>query len=369
MMEQLQQMMEQSDQEGALELVRDEMAKEGRAWEIHLSLFPLVQRVTNPPFTNPHLPKMHGIIREFLSFLEADDLPALVRLEISEYTRRPKSALLAKPSCQPQIVSFSEIETAIREENREMAAALMQAFLVQQGNAELARRLLLLGSGYLDRSLGHSISCTAFILLEMIERRDQDPWPTLSALAECFCSGHFHTTPEIRTTADITTQEELDRHLLRATSGDGIVNLHHTITRYAVERVRHLLSETEYAHIIACWIDFLGSKEEAAPSTDTFAAEAAADYASFYQCFAKREEQPVLSALAGLIPSPEGRLRLGRYLIKGVCDQYQGDYNPHFLTGLGAALWVVDSYRDRPSIVMNALRQYLNYFQTSMTDH
>jgi hypothetical protein len=364
-MDQLLQRMEQSDREGAWELVRDEMAKEGRAWEIHLSLFPLVQRVLNPPFINPHLPKMYGIIREFLPCLEADDLPPLLRLEINEYTHRLKSALLAKPSSQPQSVSFSEIETAIREEDRERVFALMQAFLEQQGKAELARRLLLLGSGYLERSLGHSISCTAFILLEMIERRDQDPWPTLGTLAEYFCRGHFHTTPEIRTTADIAPQEELDRHLLRATSGDGIVNLHHTITRYAVERVRHLLSETEYAHMIACWIDFLGSKEEEAPPTDT-AAEAAADYASFYRCFSKREEQPVLSALAGLIPSPEGRVRLGRYLIKGVCEQYQGNYNPHYLTGLGTALWVVDRYRDRPSIAMNALRQYLNYFFTQM---
>ena len=51
-----------------------------------------------------------------------------------------------------------------------LVAALMLAFLEQLGNVELARRLLLLGSGYLNRSLGHSISCTAFILLEMIER-------------------------------------------------------------------------------------------------------------------------------------------------------------------------------------------------------
>lgn len=359
-MDQLLQRMEQSDQEGAWELVRDDIAKEGRAWEIHLSLFPLVQRVENPPFINPHLPKMYRIIREFLPCLDADDLPPLVRLEINEYTRRPTSAVPAKPLRQPPSVTFAEIEAAIREGERENTAALMQAFLELQGKSELARRLLLLGSGYLDRSLGHSISCTAFILLEMIERHDQDPWPALGTLAEYFCRGHFHTTPELRASEAISPSAELDRHLLRATSGYGIVNLHHTITRYAVERVRHLLSEAEFAHMIACWIDFLGSKEETPPA-DT-SAEAPADYASFSRYFSKREEQPVLSALAGLISSPEGRLQLGRYLVKGVCDQYQGDYNPHFLTGLGAALWVVDSYPDRPSIAMHALRQYLNYF-------
>ena len=43
----------------------------------------------------------------------------------------------------------------------------------------------------------------------------------------------------------------------------------------------------------------------------------------------------------------------------------QGNYNPHHLTGLGSARWVVDRYRDSP-IALNALRQYLNYFFTQM---
>lgn len=365
-MDQLLRRMEQSDREGAWELVSGEMAQEGRALEIHNSLFPLVQRVANPPFINPHLPKMYGIIREFLPCLEEDDLPPLVRLEINEYTRRPKSAVLEKPFRQPQIVSFYEIETATRDGEQERVAALMLAFLEQQGIAELARRLLLLGSGYLDHSLGHSVSCTAFILLEMIERRDQDPWPALGTLAEYFCRGHFHTTPELRSTTIIAAPAEPDRHMLRATSGDGIVNLHHTITRYAVERVRHLLNEPEYAHMVACWIDFMGPKEEEAPPAVT-PAEAASDYADFYRCFSKREELPLLSALKGLIPTPEGRMRLGRYLIKGVCDQYRGNYDPHVLTGLGSALWVVDRYRDHPPVAMNALRQYLNFYFTRMS--
>jgi hypothetical protein len=200
----------------------------------------------------------------------------------------------------------------------------------------------------------------------MIERDDQDPWPTLSTLAEYFCRGHFHTTPAIHATPDIPPPAELERQFLRATSGDGIVNLHHTITRYAVERMRPLLSVTEYAHMLSCWIDFLGDKE-ATPFTAPAAAAAPADYASFYHSFAQRQTPPVLATLAGLIPAPEGRRQLGRYLIKGVCDQYQGSYNPHFLTGLGSALWVVDHYRDRPAIAINGLRQYLNYFFTSVS--
>jgi hypothetical protein len=45
-----------------------------------------------------------------------------------------------------------------------------------------------------------------------------------------------------------------------------------------------------------------------------------------------------------------------------VCDQYQGNYNPHYLTGLGSALWVVDQYWNQSPIAINALFQYIDFF-------
>ena len=63
-----------------------------------------------------------------------------------------------------------------------------------------------------------------------------------------------------------------------------------------------------------------------------------------------------------MIGSGQGRRRLGRFLVKALCDNYQGDYDPHYLTGLGSALWVVNQYGDRTPIAANALYQYLDYF-------
>ena len=65
------------------------------------------------------------------------------------------------------------------------------SFCDHRGKAALARQLLLLGSGYLDESLGHSISCTAFILLEMLKRPKDDPWPVPGILSDYFCKGDF----------------------------------------------------------------------------------------------------------------------------------------------------------------------------------
>jgi hypothetical protein len=58
------------------------------AWAIHLSLLQW-QRVLNPPFINP-ISKMHGIYRELSAYLSEEEIPALIRLEINEFVRRPK---------------------------------------------------------------------------------------------------------------------------------------------------------------------------------------------------------------------------------------------------------------------------------------
>jgi hypothetical protein len=47
---------------------------------------------------------------------------------------------------------------------------------------------------------------------------------------------------------------------------------------------------------------------------------------------------------------------------KGVCDLYQGEYDPHYLTGLCSLLWIIDTYYEDVDIVLNALFQYLSFF-------
>jgi hypothetical protein len=87
--------LEASDAARASELVGEKLSTGGEAWEIHLSLFPVVQRVLNPPFINPHLPKMYGIYRELVPYLRKNELPALIRLlkppSAIRIGRRPRS--------------------------------------------------------------------------------------------------------------------------------------------------------------------------------------------------------------------------------------------------------------------------------------
>ena len=52
-------------------------------WAVHLSLFPAVQRVVNPPFINPHLPKMYNICGELAPHLSKEALASLVSQELA----------------------------------------------------------------------------------------------------------------------------------------------------------------------------------------------------------------------------------------------------------------------------------------------
>src|SRR4030042_5424128 len=113
------QALEASDSTQAEELFGKEMTRGGDAWEIHLSLFPFVQRVLNPPFINPHLPKMYRIYRELMPYLKKDEIPMFVRLEVNEYAKRPKLEKLAQARLLTSTVSFSDVEAAIRQQDWE----------------------------------------------------------------------------------------------------------------------------------------------------------------------------------------------------------------------------------------------------------
>ena len=350
----------------ASKLLKESLEENGDAWDIHMSLFPVVQRVLNPPFINPHLPKLYAINRHLVPYLKKSDIPALVQLEVAEYAQRQKREKLPRAKLMTTPVSFKHIESAIGYRDWEKTATLMASLYMQKGGEEFARRLLLLGSGYLDQSLGHAISCTTFILLEMMERKDQDLWPALATLADYFCKGRFHSRPPLRKAAGFSKDENLDPYLLRATSGSGIVNLHHTITFYAIEKMQKLFSKEEYHHLIGAWVNWMGDKALEKVSIPGPETEPPADYSQFYPTFSELEAKPVLASVERMMGSQQGRQQLGRFLIKGLCDQYQGKYDPHYLTGLGSALWVLDRYWNKPAIARNVLYQYLEYFFEGM---
>ena len=98
-------------------------------WEIHQALFPVVQRVMNPPFINPHLPKMYRIYRDLVPYLSQDRIAALVSLEVSEYARRPKMEKIRKGKLLTSPVTFRDIEMAIKENDPGGTCLLMASYV------------------------------------------------------------------------------------------------------------------------------------------------------------------------------------------------------------------------------------------------
>ncbi len=122
MIEKLIKAIEASEADIASEHFKEMLKKGGDPWEIHRSIFPVVQKVLNPPYINPHLPKMYAVNRELVPYLEKTDIPALVHLEIIEYAKRPKLKPLPKQKRRRSMVSFSDIESAISYQDWEMTA-------------------------------------------------------------------------------------------------------------------------------------------------------------------------------------------------------------------------------------------------------
>ena len=341
----------------------DGLLERGRdPWQIHEALFPAVYRVLNPPFINPHLPKMYGINRELVRYLDPEDVSLLVRLEVAEYSRRNKLQLIGRPDLIPAAMDFAEVQKSIRAEDIRATAMGLNALLAISGPTPLAKQLLLLGSRYLDQSLGHSISCTAFMLLEMMHRRDQDPWPVMVSIAEYYCEGNFHQSPRMQYSAISDYPEVYLTDVKRAVSTTGIVALHHTITLYAIERSRHLFDHQEYDHVLTMWSNMLGDKEENLHSVEEFSQEPLPDFDTFYEIFVGSNPNLVLNMVRTSLESEAERVRLGRFLTKGVLKRYDGQYNPHCMTGLGSSLWLLEEFHDTPVVVLNGLMQYLRFF-------
>ena len=127
-----------------------------------------------------------------------------------------------------------------------------------------------------------------------------------------------------KTIAPALPKEMPGTNLLRATSGLGIVNLHHSITWYSIERVRKLLTPEDYAHMVNAWVQFLGDKREEKVTLKEGEVQVVEDYDRFYKIFSEMKPGPVTASSIRIVTSEAGRNKLGRFLIQAVCDQYQG---------------------------------------------
>ena len=355
----LEQLIKQGNVVGALDVLQKRLKSSDNPQTIHDELYPVAQTVLNPPFINPHIPKMHRICRELYNYLKPDEAGELLRVEVSEYARREKFKAPIKYGEFPPHTQ-GDLREAIMKRDRDEVANILAATGSCEGKVELSHRLLRLGSGYLDSSLGHSVSCTAFILLEYSERKREDEWPTYSVIADYFCKGEYSEEPVDMSVPD--PNRIVEDNMLRAVSGTGIGALHDAITIYAIEMAKPITGDSIHSHLVGSWFNFLGDKKAEPFIGDSKPSGGETlDYSKFYELYSGREAEKLVSYASKMIVDLDDRRKLCHFLVKGLCDSYRGSYNPHFLTGLGMVLWVINRHWETPRIPETALYQYLDY--------
>ena len=89
-MSNLVQLVEEGNVVEALDALQERLDSSEDPQIIRDELYPVAQTVLNPPFINPHLPKMYRVCRELYKHLEPDEAFELLRVEVPEYARREK---------------------------------------------------------------------------------------------------------------------------------------------------------------------------------------------------------------------------------------------------------------------------------------
>lgn len=112
--------------------------------------------------------------------------------------------------------------------------------------------------------------------------------------------------------------------------------------------------------MVHAWARFLGDKQAEPRSSMTNGK--IGDYAQFRESFSQLDANLMLNLIGGMIGSPSDRSRLCSFLATGVCDLYQGNYDPHYLTGLGSLMWLINTYHHNVGLVQDALYQYLGFY-------
>jgi hypothetical protein len=113
--------------------------------------------------------------------------------------------------------------------------------------------------------------------------------------------------------------------------------------------------------MLTSWIEYVGDKRvELFPLEREL--DVPEDYGQFYRIFSDLDASETVNSLAGLLDTDLKRRQMGQFIIKGLCQRYKTDYNPHFVTGLGSIMWLIGRYWNQPDIVLTGLHQYISFF-------
>ena len=234
---------------------------------------------------------------------------------------------------------------------------------------KLSETLLGLGSLHITDTLGHSLSCFQPVMKEIINSRS--PAAETALLSYLSYLGRYDL-PERLEPGKYQAEIEAAEELKKAASGEGIINLHHMITLYILRDWEEAdFHQGDFPVPYGILQDWLAGKDvdEARLSRcqNWQAPDSVPDnYQEFYRRFSYSDpdnsSRLVISAVERDLPDALD------WLFRLYAQDYnQPKWNPHFYTGLYAALMLQEDNLIDDSVGLKmALEQAIRYYIAGM---
>jgi hypothetical protein len=200
----------------------------------------------------------------------------------------------------------------------------MLAFREQQG-AELARSCSF-WAAVPGVNPWPSVSCTAFILLEMMQRSDQDPWPALATLSDYFCRADSRH-PRLRTAPTSPSREFLgkpDAGGKRARDRQPAPHDHPVFDGTSGLFLPSRNFHTQLPAGSSSW------EKKGRKHPKRISLRVRLPITRISTAISPGGKKTLLNYLEGMISSEEGRRLLGKYLGQRVSGSLPGNYDPHY---------------------------------------
>jgi hypothetical protein len=340
-------------------------------------LLPLMLMESNLRFGNFHLAKMALFLRKlaiegYFSKATEKELARVVALEVVE--RECVSINASRVGYAKRDIS-SLAEKMIEElnENNVHNAFYYALGFWQESPDALMQTLLTLGASAIPNSLGHSLSCF-FPVVEAVISVDH-PAAASGLLSYLMYLARHQVSKEVlqQEYGQAESPLDYDGFLKLCASGNGVLNIHHTITFFVATEWEHAAFNKDGSVPYGLLLNWVGNKK-----VDTnrerrmteeilqYTGKLPETYEEFSQQFSfEKLDQSIPCVFQLLDETPQ---RCVDWLFRIYASYYTRDWDPHYYTGLYSALrfYLGNKIRDEVARRM-AIEQAIYYFAEDIT--
>jgi len=331
------------------------------------SLSPMLVMESNLRFGNFHLIKMNLFIRNLSlrSIFSRETEIALAKVIVLHLYYLEWVQISASPySHVPESIDAPIVKmlTEIREGNTHNAFFYANIALKSEKD-NLLDALLYNGAISIPDTLGHSLTCFFPVLDELIDMDHPSTGTALLSYIMYLC--RFRKKSEYnKNPADITLNFEMSELLQRASSGTSIIDIHHMITYYIFIMWERAVWHKGNSLPWFLLVDWIGEKKVDTNRLENVLSIAPTvlprEYEHWRFILSEKNKQRIISVVISLLD--KSWQQACDWLFRSYAEYYTPDWDPHYFTGLYAAL---EMYRDDTIDKVGskmALIQALEYF-------